>query len=58
MVGYLYGETDIEVITASTAVGNKASAHALEKVDFIRTARGVEEDWGYPEPTLVDKRFC
>ena len=58
MVGYLYGETDIEIITATTAVGDEASAHTLEKVDFIRTARGVEEDWGYPEPTLVDKWFC
>ena len=57
MVGYLYDETDIEIITASTAVGNKASAHVLEKVDFIRTARGVEEDWGFDEPMLVDKRF-
>ncbi len=58
MVGYLYGETDIEIITASTMVGNVASARVLEKADFIRTARGVQEDWGYPEPTLVDKWFC
>lgn len=58
MVSYLYDETDIEVITASTMVENEASAHVLEKVDFIRTARGVEEDWGYPEPTIVDKWFC
>ena len=58
MVGYLYGETDIEVITASTMIENKASARVLEKADFIRTSRGVEEDWGYPEPTLVDKWFC
>ena len=58
MVGYLYGETDIEIITASTMVENAASARVLEKADFIRTARGVEEDWGYPEPTLVDKWFC
>ena len=57
MVDYLYDETDIEIITASTAVGNKASAHVLEKVDFIRTARGVEEDWGFDEPMLVDKWF-
>ena len=58
MVGYLYGETDIEIITASTMVENSASAHVLEKVDFIRTARYVEEDWGFPEPTIVDKWFC
>ena len=58
MVGYLYGETDIEIITASVAVENVASARTLEKCDFIRTARYVEEDWGYPEPTVVDKWFC
>lgn len=57
MVGYLYGETDIELITASTMVDNVASARVLEKGGFIRTAHNVEEDWGYPEPTLVDKWF-
>ena len=50
MVDYLYNETDIEIITASTMIENKASAHVLEKVGFIRTARSVEEDWGFPEP--------
>ena len=58
MVAYLYGETDIEIITASTMMENAASAHVLEKADFIRTARAVEEDWGFPEPTIVDKWFC
>lgn len=58
MVDYLYGETDIEIITTSTMVQNEASAHVLEKAGFIRTARGVEEDWGFPEPTIVDKWFC
>ena len=57
MVDYLYNETDIEIITASTMIENKASAHVLEKVGFIRTARSVEEDWGFPEPTIVDKWF-
>lgn len=58
MVAYLYGETDIEIVTASTMVDDAASARVFEKADFIRTARGVEEDWGYPELTLVDKWFC
>ena len=58
MVDYLYGETDIQIITASTMIENEASAHVLEKADFIRTARSVEEDWGFPEPTIVDKWFC
>ena len=50
MVGYLYGNTDIELITASTMVQNVASARVLEKNGFIRTACGVEEDWGYDTP--------
>ena len=58
MVTYLYGETDIEIITASTMIENGASAHVLEKADFIRTERNVEEDWGFPQPTIVDKWFC
>ena len=58
MLSYLYGETDIQIVTASSMVENAASAHALEKCGFIRTARGVEEDWGFPEPTIVDKWFC
>ena len=58
MVSYLYGETDIEIITASVRVENAASAHALENAGFIRTARNVEEDWGFSEPVVVDKFFC
>lgn len=58
MVAYLYGQTDIEIITASTMVENIASARVLEKNGFIRTARGVGEDWGYEQPTIADKWFC
>ncbi|MBO4365265.1 MAG: GNAT family N-acetyltransferase [Eggerthellaceae bacterium] len=58
MVGYLYGETDIEFITASVIVENKASVHALEEAGFVRTDRYIEEDWGFPEPVIVDKWFC
>ena len=57
-VEYLYKRTDIDLITSSTMVENIASAHVLEKNNFIRTARGVPEDWGYPEPTIADKWFC
>ena len=57
IVDYLYGETDIQIITASSSVENAASAHVLEKVGFIHTAHGAEEDWGLPEPVLVDKWF-
>lgn len=58
MVQYLYSETDIEIITASTMVGNDASARVLEKAGFIRTARNVEENWGFEKPTIADKWFC
>lgn len=58
MVRYLYDETDIELITASSLADNAASASSLEKNGFICTARGVEEDWGFSEPTLADKWFC
>ena len=57
MVGYLYGQTDTDVITASTMVENVASARVLQKSGFIETARGVEEDWGYDQPTIADKWF-
>ena len=37
MVDYLFKETDIEIITASTMVENKASARMLEKNGFVTT---------------------
>ena len=57
MVGYLFEQTDTEIITASTMIENHASARVLEKNGFIRTARAVPEDWGYPQPTIADKWF-
>ena len=55
MIEYLYNETDIEIITASTMLANKASARVLEKNGFMLVASAVDEDWGYQKPTLVDK---
>lgn len=55
MIRYLYDETDIEIITASTMVENKASAKVLTKNGFDLVISGVGEDWGYPEPTISDK---
>ena len=55
MVDYLYRETDIEIITASTMVENIASACVLKKNGFELVVHGVEEDWGYDTPTVVDK---
>ncbi len=55
MADYLYGETDIEIITASTMIENQASARVLTKNGFSLVAHAVDEDWGYDRPTLTDK---
>ena len=55
MIDYLYGETDIEIITASTMVENQASARVLTKNGFSLVVHAEEEDWGYARPTLADK---
>lgn len=55
-IDYLYEQTDIEIVTASTMIENAASAHVLQKSGFLQTTQ-TEEDWGFPEPTLVDKWF-
>ena len=57
MIDYLYNETDIEIITASTMVENRASAKVLLKNGFELVASGVGEDWGYGGPTAADKRI-
>ena len=55
MVKYLYEETDIEIITASTMIENQASARVLRKNGFSLVVHAVEEDWGYDKPTMTDK---
>ncbi|MBQ6438919.1 MAG: GNAT family N-acetyltransferase [Mogibacterium sp.] len=55
MIDYLYNETDIEIITASTMIENRASARVLEKNGFDLVVHAVPEDWGYEEPTITDK---
>ena len=54
---YLFSETDIEIITASTMVENKASAHALEKTGFMTTHSIHREDWGHDESAEVYRWF-
>ena len=44
LVRYLYDETDIEIITASTMVVNKAAAEVLRKNGFTLVSSGVYED--------------
>ena len=51
MIDYLFKQTDIEIITASTMAENKASAHVLEKLGFMTTNRIRKEDWGHNEST-------
>ncbi len=56
MVDYIYGETDIVIITASTMVENEASANVLRKNDFIQTVI-ADEDWGFADLTTAYKWF-
>lgn len=55
MIDYLYNETDIEIITASTMIENLASARVLTKNGFQLVVHAVGEDWGYEQPTVADK---
>lgn len=55
MVDELLLRRGIEIITASTMLQNHASAHILQKNGFPLVNHAVEEDWGFPEPTLSDK---
>ena len=55
IVDYLLNETDIEIITASSMVENKASARVLSSHGFERVAHDVPEDWGFEKPRQVDK---
>lgn len=57
MADYLFNETDIEIITASTMVENKASAHVLEKNGFVSTRSIVKEDWGRDDSTDTYRWF-
>ena len=55
IVDYLYDQTDIEIITASTMVENRSSANVLRKNGFSMVSHAVDEDWGFEEPTITDK---
>ena len=57
MVDYLFRETDIEIITASTMVENTASAHVLEKNGFLSTKTIQKEDWGHDKSTDAYRWF-
>ena len=54
MLDYLFGETDIEIVTASSMVENKASAAVLRKNGFVIVSI-ADEDWGYDTPISAHK---
>ena len=57
MADYLFNQTDIEIITASTMSENKGSKHVLEKAGFLKTQSEVSENWGHQDPTIADRWF-
>lgn len=57
LIGYIYGETDTGIITASSMTVHPASGNSLRNAGFQMTVSGVPEEWGLPEPVLVDKWF-
>ena len=36
-------------------VANRMISHVTEKNDFLLVVSGVEENWGYAQPTPVNK---
>lgn len=55
LTGYILKETDVEIITASTMIENKASAQVLKNNGFRHVAHSIPENWGYADPVLTDK---
>ncbi|MBQ4426014.1 MAG: GNAT family N-acetyltransferase [Firmicutes bacterium] len=55
MVRYLHEEADIETITASTMVENRAVTRVVQKCGFELVSSGEKEDWGYAGLISVNK---
>ena len=55
LVNYLYSQTDIEIISASTMVDNHASARVPKKNGFTLVVSSAGEDWGYESLTKANK---
>ena len=55
MVQELLENRGIEIITASTMIENRASAHVLMKNGFTLVNHAVPEDWGFEEAIPADK---
>lgn len=54
MVDYLFSETDIKLIAASTMTENKNAGNVLKKQGFRRAAHGIYENWGFDKPVAAD----
>ncbi len=55
MLDYLFGRTDILLVTASTLPDNLGSARVLQKNGFVLHAQNSPEDWGFEEDLPTDK---
>ncbi len=55
LAAHVTAEKQIEIITSSTLVPNKASARVLEKAGFTLVAAGADEDWGFSKPLPTNK---
>lgn len=55
MVKYVLEETDVNYLTASTMLENRASAKVLKKNGFKQVAHALPENWGFKFPVLTDK---
>ena len=55
LVDYLYQNTDIEIVSASTLPGNKGSEKVLTRNGFSLVVENSDEDWGFGGMTPTDK---
>lgn len=55
IVNYLYNQTDIEILCASTLPGNKGSEKVLKKNGFDMVVSDSDEDWGFGSMTPTTK---
>ena len=52
---YLINDAGVRTITAHVMPENPASAHVLIKNNFLKLFTNCPEDWGFPEPLMIDK---
>lgn len=55
LMDYAYGETDVEILTGSVMIGNKASENVLKKNGFECILAAALEHWGHPHLAIVSK---